>query len=136
MEFYERDDIMNVTQYRFRDVIKPKVTPGHDGCLKIITSIKGGKCKYMKVWGTDQEVFLKKLDKVSLVEGDTSFIRENTIVVDKSLYKHVFNNLDNVLLLDSWTEMGNGKNVGFLLQVLLPWLRGLHNSIGLGLSNF
>ena len=108
------DNVLNVTRYLFKDDVEPKVKLGHEGCLKIITSVKDGKRKYLKVRGIDKEVYLKKLDRTFFVEGDTSFTRENTIVVDNSPYKHILNNPDNVLLLNLWTRMDNGKNNNFL----------------------
>ena len=86
--------------------------------------------------GTENDVFLKTLSVGLFPMYRDVFTMENTIVVYDSAHKHVLNNPDNVLLADTWSPNGEGASDSFLLDVLLPWLRQLHNSVKLGLHGF
>ena len=92
--------------------------------------------QFLKVKGTNKEVFLKTLSKSFFSKYGDYFTKDNTIIVDDSPYKHVLNDPHNVLLSDTWSYKGDGGHDSFLLNVLLPWLRSLHNNGDLGLSKF
>ncbi|CAA9589412.1 hypothetical protein AVDCRST_MAG81-4655 [uncultured Synechococcales cyanobacterium] len=125
-----------ITQYLFKKAILPKVIHGQEHCKRIATSVTNGVPKFLKVKGTEKDVFLKTLSTGLFSQYRGSFTMENTIIVDDSAYKHVLNNPENVLLADSWSPNGDSANDTFLLGVLLPWLQRLHTSADLGLRSF
>lgn len=126
----------DISRYLFRDLKIPKVEFGQEHCQKVLVSVDKGVRTYLKVENTEKEVFLKSLERNLFTQRDGSFTKENTIIIDDSPYKHVVNDPENVLLLDSWSYQDNGRDDSYLLDVLLPWLRRLHNSAELGLSSF
>jgi len=83
------------------------------------------KITTFKELGTSKELFLKNLS--TLFKGSQrNFTPENTIVVDDSPSKHIMNNSENVILLDTWSNTGNGPKHPFLLDTLLPWFKRLY----------
>lgn len=125
-----------VTRYLFKNITSPKVVQGQEHCFKIPTVVAERVTQFLKVKGTDKEVFLKTLSKGLFTKYIDSFTGDNTIIVDDSPYKHVENDPSNVLLSYTWSYKGDGRHDSFLLDILLPWLRKLHNSADLGLSKF
>ena len=125
-----------IAHYLFRNVTPPKIVNGQEHCKRIVTSVVNRVPKFLKVKGTEKDVFLKTLSVGLFPKYRDVFTMENTIIVDDSAYKHVLNNPENVLLADTWSPNGNGENDTFLLDVLLPWLQQLHNSVNLGLRAF
>ena len=56
------------------------------------------------------------------------FTKENTLVIDDSLVKHILNDSENVLLLVSWLHDGASQWDIFLINTLLPCLQEVHRS--------
>jgi hypothetical protein len=56
--------------------------------------------------------------------------------VDNSPVKHFMNNVENIVLPDTWSHKGNGPKDSFLLDVLLPWFRRMHDARDQGLKLF
>ena len=81
---------------------------------------------YLKVKGTDKNVFLKILSSGLFTEPPTVFTKDDTVVVDDSPYKHVLKSPENLVLADTWSYEGDEASDTFLLNVLLPWLQRLH----------
>ena len=100
------------------------------------TFVTNGVPKFLKVKGTEKDVFLKTLSTMLFPQYCGSFTKDNTIIVDDIANKHVLNSLENVLLADLWSYGGNVPNDTFLLNVLLPWLQRLHNSMEICLRTF
>lgn len=126
----------SIATFLFKGVTPPKVIRGQEHCAKIVTSIENRKKSFLKVKGTEKEVFLKTLSHGLFPVDRECFTNYNTIVVDDSAYKHVLNNPENVLLTETWSYEGDGPKDTFLLDILLPWLQRLHNSANLGLQSF
>ena len=82
----------------------------------------------MKVKGTHKDMFLKMLSKGLFRRFSGKFTKENTLVIDDSLVKHILNDLENVLLPVSWLHDGAGQLDTFLIHTLLPCLQELHRS--------
>ena len=76
----------------------------------------------MKVNGTHKDIFLKTLSKGLYGRFNGKFTKENTLVIDDSPMKHILNDLENVLLLISWSHDGAGQSDTFLIDTLLPCL--------------
>jgi hypothetical protein len=57
--------------------------------------------------------------------GNTSFTRDNTLLIDDSPVKSVCNENGNAIFLDTWSHGKRRDNV--LLGDLLPWLQRLHS---------
>ena len=89
----------------------------------------------MKENGTNKDLFLKLLEKL-FVAPTASFSADNTIIVDDSPVKHVMNEPENVVLPNSWSYVGDGANDSFLMDQLLPWIRGLHLARSRGIFNY
>lgn len=126
----------SVVQYLFRSVPAPKITYGQEQCRRVPLSVSDGVTQYLKVKGTDKDVFLKILSSGLFTKPSTVFTKDNTIVVDDSPYKHVLNSPENLVLADTWTYEGDGASDTFLLNVLLPWLQRLHLCPGMDLKSF
>jgi hypothetical protein len=125
-----------IAHYLFGSVTPPKVVYGQEHCKRVVTEVSNRVSRFLKVKGTEKDVFLKTLSVGLFSKYGESFTLENTIIVDDSAYKHVLNNPENVLLADTWSPVGAGANDTFLLGVLLPWLQRLHSSADLGLRIF
>ena len=126
----------SIAKFLFPDTASPKIILGQEHCRKIVTAITENVPQYLKVKNSDKEVFLKTLSTDVFPKYNSVFTKENTIIIDDSPYKHVLNDPQNVVLLDTWSYKGDGWNDTFLLNVLLPWLQRLHNSAELGLRSF
>ena len=109
-----------IAHYLFRNVTPPKVVHGQEHCKRVITSVSNRESMFLKVKGTDKDVFLKTLSVGLFPKYLDFFTPDNTIIVDDSAYKHVLNNPENVLLADLWTSNSAGANDTFFLFVLLP----------------
>ena len=125
-----------MTRYLFQNITSPKVIHGQEHCTRIATSVTDMVPQFLKVKGTNKEIFLKTLSESLFSKYGDFFTKDNTIIVDDSPYKHVLNDPLNVVLSDTWSNKGDGRHDSFLLNVLLPWLRSLHSSGDLGLSKF
>jgi hypothetical protein len=125
-----------VVQYLFRAVPAPNTIYGQEHCKRVATSVSDGVTQYLKVKGTEKDVFLKTLSTGLFTKPSTVFTKDNTIVVDDSPYKHVPNSPENLVLADTWTYEGDRASDTFLLNVLLPWLQRLHLSPGMDLKSF
>ena len=127
---------LSVTRYLFSNIASPRVVMGQENCTRIVTGRVNNRPVFLKVKGTDKDIFLKTLSQELFSKHGDSFSKDNTIIVDDSPYKHVENDPRNVLLSYTWLYKGLGRQDKFLLDTLLPWLRKLHNSAALGLANF
>lgn len=126
----------SIAKYLFPNTSSPKLTFGQEHCRKVVISMIENRPQYLKVKNSDKEVFLKTLSRDVFSKYSRFFSKENTIIIDDSPYKHVLNDPENVVLLDTWSYKGDGWRDTFLLNVLLPWLQRLHNSAELGLRSF
>ena len=76
----------------------------------------------MKVRGIYKDIFLKTLSKGLFTKFNGKFRKNNTIIIDDCLVKHILNDLENVLFLVLWSHDGASQNNTFLINTLLPWL--------------
>jgi NLI interacting factor-like phosphatase len=88
-----------------------------------------------KELGTNKELYLKNMD-VLFGDSRVHLASHNTVIVDDSPRKHIMNNPENVILLDSWYNRSNGEKDSFLLDILLPWFQSLHMNRDVGLKSF
>jgi len=108
-----------VSKHLFEEIEMPSLVLGQESCTKLKCKDRFGKITTFKELGTSKELFLKNLS--TLFKGSHgNFPPENTIVVDDNPSKHIMNNSKNVILLDTWSNGGNGPNDTFLLDNLLP----------------
>jgi NLI interacting factor-like phosphatase len=122
-----------ITEYLFKNIVYPKITYGQENCKRVITSVSCSRPTFLKVKGTEKDVFLKTLSTGLFPKHRESITKDNTIIIDDSPYKHVLNDPENVLLSFTWSYKGDGPTDNFLLDVLLPWLRRMHNSFEMGI---
>jgi hypothetical protein len=94
------------------------------------------KVSYMKVKGTDKQLFLKSIEKQLFLRFNGRYLPENIVVVDDSPVKHVLNPIENVILLESWSFEGEGQSDTYLIDTLLPWILQLHQNQEQGIGNF
>lgn len=88
---------------------------GQDGCTKIETSPR----KFLTGFNSSQEIFLKVL-VVRLFSnpcGSAAFSPENTLLIDDSLEKCIYNENGNATFLKNWTRINNHDN--FLIESLM-----------------
>ena len=101
---------------------------GQDSCDRINIMGRNNRVTTMKVRGTHKDIFLKMLSKGLFSRFNGKFTKENTIIIDDSLVKHILNALENVLLPVSWSHDGAGPSDTFLMDTLLPCLQSVHRS--------
>jgi hypothetical protein len=56
--------------------------------------------------GTNKDIFLKTLKKYLFYKYGGRYNKENTIVIDDTPVKHILNDPENVVLLESWFYKG------------------------------
>jgi hypothetical protein len=81
--------------------VKPLNILGQESCDRIRVQDDRGKVSYMKVKGTEKELFLKSIQKHLFHGFGGRYCLENTIVVDDSPMKHVLNPSENIILPES-----------------------------------
>ena len=123
-----------ICEYFFRGLAMPLHILGQDSCDRINVMGRNNKVTTMKVKGTHKDIFLKTLSKRLFGRFGGKFTKENTLVIDDSLVKHILNDSENVLLPISWLHDGAGQSDTFLIDTLLPCLQELHRSHDLRLG--
>ena len=101
---------------------------GQDSCDRIYVMGRNNRVTTMKVKSTHKDIFLKTLSKGLFTKFNGKFRKKNTIIIDDSPVKHILNDSENVLFPMSWSSDGAGQNDTFLMDMLLPWLRQLHQT--------
>jgi len=114
-----------ICQYLFQGIGAPLHIFSQEFCEVMKCKGPGGVTSNLKVKGTRKDLFLKPLEKLFQLLA-SKFSIKNTIIVDNSLEKHVFNEPANVVLPHPWSEGVKGKGDRFLVDELLPWIRRLH----------
>ena len=79
-------------------------------------------------------IVVKTLRKDLFMKFNGKFTKNNTIIIDDNLVKHILNNSENVLFLVSWSHDGASQNDTFLIDKLLPWLQKLHGTQDIGVA--
>jgi hypothetical protein len=121
----KRSTVEKIVQYLFRCLALPFDILGQDSCRRIETSWG----KYLTVIGGSKEIFLKVLSE-KLFIGSTCMDSQNTILIDDSPKKCVYNDSGNCLFLETWNPLDASDD--FLLRTLGPWLLNLHKNCGRG----
>ena len=128
-------NVDSIVEYLFPKGKLPCLVLAQDLCTTLRCRDSSGRLTTFMVPGTQKELFLKNLD--TLFCGYRGiFNSRNTIIVDDSPLKHIMNRLENVLLLNPWSNRGNGDRETFLLRTLLPWFQRLHLARNEGLKSF
>lgn len=115
-----------ICQYLFRDVFMPKYILGQEQCERIKVMGPNNRIGFLKVKGTQKDVFLKTLQTQLFPIFGGEFTGLNTLVIDDSPLKHILNNPGNVLLPEPWSNNFRGQSDSFLMETLLPYLRRIH----------
>jgi hypothetical protein len=123
----KRATIIKVCNALFKGIDSPWHVFGQEQCVVLKRKSKGGRIVNYKVKGTDEDLFLKPLERLFDME-DSIFSRENTIIVDDSPTKQVTNNPENVIPFDMWFYQGYGAMDGILIDHLLPYIWHLHKA--------
>ena len=116
--------------------MKPRNILGQESCDRIRVQDDRGKVSYMKVKGTNKDLFLKMLKKHLFDTFEGRYSADNTIIVDDSPMKHVLNPAENVILPETWAYAGAGQADTYLMDTLLPWLLQLHRNREQGIQEF
>lgn len=111
----------------FRRLTFPRNVLGQEQCEKIKVKAPNGRVTFLKVKGTEKDVFLKTLSKNLFPSFGGRYSASNTLVVDDSPMKHILNHPTNVILPDSWSSDSRGQSDAFLMGTLLPYLRHIHS---------
>ena len=101
---------------------------GQDSCDRINDMGWNNIVSMMKVKVMHKDIFLKTLNRGLFRRFNGKFMKDNTIIIDNSLVKHILNDSKNVLLLVSWLQDGAGSSDTFLMDTLLPCLQKSHRS--------
>ena len=131
----KRETTIQICRYLFKDTIMPVHVLGQEDCDRIKV-LRNKRLSFMKVPGTNKDVFLKTLKKHLYNNFNGRFKADNTIIVDDSAIKHVLNKPANVVLLDSWSYKGEGSSDSFLMEKLLSWISRLYYSRDQGIKSF
>ena len=107
-------------------VVKPLDILGQESCDWIRVHDDRGKVSYMKVKGTDKDLFLKTIQNHLFSSFGDRYSVDNTIVVDDSPIKHILNPSENIILPETWMFAGAGQVDIYLMDTLLPWVLQLH----------
>jgi hypothetical protein len=116
--------------------VKPLNILGQESCDRIRVQDDRGKVSYLKVKGTEKDLFLKTLQKQLFRTFGGRYSADNTIIVDDSPMKHVLNPAENVILPETWAYAGAGQADTYLMDTLLPWLLQLHRNREQGIRGF
>ena len=128
-------NVEGVVDYLFPKGKLPCLVLAQDSCTIVRCPDSSGRLTTFMVPGMQKGLFLKNLD--TLFRGYRRiFNLGNTIVVDDSPLKHIMNRPENVLLLNPWSNCGNGNRDTFLLRTLLPCFQRLHLARNEGLKSF
>jgi hypothetical protein len=92
-----------------------------ESCKGIRVKNDHGKVSYIKIKGTNKQLFSKYIWKHLFFGFDGRYSIDNTIMVDDSLVKHISNPIENVILLEPWTFAGAGQLDTYLMDTLLLW---------------
>ena len=115
-------NVEGVVEYLFPKGKLPCFVLAQDTCMTLRYRDSSRQLTTFMVLGTQKELFLKNLD--TLFCGYRGIFNSgNTIIVDDSPLKHIMNRPENVLLLNPWSNRGNGDHDTFLLRTLLPWFQ-------------
>ena len=114
--------------YLFHDLPPPFGILGQNQCTNIeigdgqfVLSVNKNKLIFMKIF--PQQLF-------STAIASSPFSNENTILINDSLEKSIYNETGNVIFLESWSRHLVENN--FLLGTLAPWLSCLNMYCMLG----
>lgn len=111
--------------------IAPLRILGQEDCDRVPVRKGGGRTFFMKEPGTQKDIFLKTLTDHLFNRYNGQYTEANTLFIDDSPIKHMFNLPHNVLLLPSWShEQDGAERDSGLLDEILPFLLGLHEFRG------
>lgn len=116
-----------ICKYLFRGLSMPQNILGQEYCERIKVRGPRNSISFLKVKGTQKDVFLKTLATQLFPRFNGQYSGLNTIVVDDSPLKHILNNFGNVLLPDTWVNNYRGQSDTFLGGSLLPYLWHIHS---------
>ena len=85
-----------------KGMLFPVIICGEEECELIKCNGRGGTIKHCRNKKTGEVVYLKPLEKLCRLDPSV-FTPENTIMVDCSPARHIYNELSNVTLLEKWS---------------------------------
>ena len=93
--------VQKICEYMFRGLPMNLHILGQDSCERINVMGQNNRVTMMKVKGTHKDIFLKTLSKGLFRRFNDKCTKDNTIIINDSLVKHIRNDSKNVLLLVS-----------------------------------
>jgi hypothetical protein len=119
--------VKSICDFLFKDLlVKPVNILGQESCELIKVHDIRGKVSFLKVKETDKPMFLKVIRRHLFFGFNGRHTKDNTVIVDDSLAKHVLNPPQNVILPETWTFASTGQADTYLMDTLLPWILQLH----------
>ena len=115
-------NVKGVVNYLFPKGKLPCVVLAQDLCKRLKCRDSSRQLTTFMVSGTQKELFLKNLDTLFLGYKGI-FNLGNTVIVDDTPLKYIMNRSQNVMLLNPWSNCGNGEQDTFLLRTLLLWFQ-------------
>ena len=93
---------------------------GQDSCHQIYIMGRNNRVTTMKVKSTHKDIFLKTLSKDLFTKFNGKFRKNNTIIINDRLVKHILNDSENVLFPVLWLHDGASHNHTFLINMFIP----------------
>ena len=120
----------DICSYLFgSSLVNPQRILGQEDCDRVLLCKVGNMMFYMKEVGTQKDIFLKTLSNHVFNSCDGRYTLANTLVIDDSPIKHMFNLSENILVFSTWSYKGDGVVTdSVLMEELLPYLLNLHRS--------
>ena len=113
----------------------PVIICEEEECKLIKCKGRGGKIKHFRSKKIGEVVYLKPLEKFCRLDPFV-FTPENTIMVDCSPARHIYNEPSNVILLEKWSYQDWGAQDSILIHNLLPYIQRLHDERPSSLFDF
>ena len=111
-----------IAHFLFHDLPSPYAILGQNEC----TNIEIGDGQFVFSFNENKLIFLKIMPQQSFKDSATlsPFTNDNTILIDDSPEKNVYNESGNAIFLESWSW--NKPESNYLLDTLAPWLTRLN----------
>ena len=118
----KRTTVEQIKHFLFHDFFSPFAILGQNEC----TNIKIGDSQFVFSFNENKLIFLKIMLQQLFMGSDAflPFTNDNTILIDDSLEKSIYNESGNTIFLESWSQ--NDLESNYLLDALAPWLNRLN----------
>ena len=118
----KRSTVELIARFLFHDLPSPFAILGQNECA----NIEIGDGQFVFSFNENKLIFLKIMPQ-ELFKGSSAlspFTNDNTILIDDSPEKSVYNESGNAIFLESWSR--NEPESNYLLDTLAPWLTRLN----------